>query len=92
MFWCGQGYFCAWVHYCHRPIIVTDVKTLLGKVMPKLKVNGKSATDDVIDNDLILLWSDDKRVITGTDILGRLLRGITHLDLKIVDTDNESIS
>ena len=67
-------------NFCHRPIIVTDVKTLLGKVMPKLEVNGKSATDDVIDNDLILLWSDDKRVITGTDILGRLLRGITHRD------------
>jgi metal transporter CNNM len=65
-------------NYCHRPVIVTDPKTQLGRVITKLKVNAKSATDDVIDNDLILLWSDDKRVITGTDILGRLLRGITH--------------
>ena len=25
-----------------------------------------------------LIWSDHKRVITGTDILGRLLRGISN--------------
>ena len=62
--------------YCHRPVIVTDVKTLLGKVLSKLKVNEKAGDDDVIDNDLILIWSSEKRVITGTDILGRLLHGI----------------
>ena len=64
-------------NFCHRPIIVKDVKTLLGKVLTKLKVDGVSDIDDVIDNDLILIWSGEKRVITGTDILGRLLRGIT---------------
>ena len=64
-------------YYCHRPIIVTDAKTPLGKVMPKLKANGKSEVDDVIDDDLILLWSERKRVITGADILGRLMRGVT---------------
>lgn len=64
-------------NFCHRPIIVKDVKTLLGKVLSKLKVDAVSDIDDVIDNDLILIWSDQKRVITGTDILGRLLRGIT---------------
>ena len=64
-------------NFCHRPIIVTDSKTLLGKVINKLKVVAKTEVDDVIDNDLILIWSDEKRVITGTDILGRLMRGIT---------------
>ncbi len=63
-------------HYCHRPIIVKDPETPLGNVLPKLKVHSRSAVDDVIDNDLILLWSEKKRVITGADILGRLLRGI----------------
>ncbi|MCW8900019.1 MAG: CNNM domain-containing protein [Gammaproteobacteria bacterium] len=67
--------------YCHRPIIVTDAKTLLGNVMAKLKVYPKSDVDDVIDDDLILIWTDDKRVITGADILGRLLRGIALRDL-----------
>ena len=67
--------------YCHRPIMVTDAKTLLGKVMAKLKVYPKSNVDDVIDDDLILIWSDEKRVITGSDILGRLLRGISLRDI-----------
>ena len=62
--------------FCHRPIIVQDGSTLLGKVLPRLKVYPVSPVDDVVDNDLILLWSSEKRVITGSDILGRLLRGI----------------
>ena len=66
--------------YCHRPIIVRDSRTLLGKVISALKVYPKSTVDDVIDNDLILLWAEEKRVITGADILGRLLRGIALRD------------
>ena len=35
--------------------------------------------DDVIDKDLILVWTaEERRIITGSDILGRLLRGIAH--------------
>ena len=62
--------------YSHRPVIIRDSKILLGKVIAQLKVNAKKPSDDVIVEDLILLWSNQKRVITGTDILGRLLRGI----------------
>jgi hypothetical protein len=67
--------------HCHRPIIVTDPRTLLGKVLSKLRVHPQSDLDDVIDDDLILLWSEEKRVITGADILGRLLRGIALRDI-----------
>lgn len=66
--------------YCHRPVIVKDAKTLLGKVLSELWIHPKSQVDNVIDNDLILLWSEEKRVITGTDILGRLLTGIAIRD------------
>ncbi len=62
--------------YCHRPIIVKDLHTRLGNVIWKLKVRPETAEDDVIDHDVILVWSEQKRVITGADILGRLLRGI----------------
>ncbi|MCR4290914.1 MAG: DUF21 domain-containing protein [Candidatus Scalindua sp.] len=62
--------------YCHRPIIVKDPHIELGNVILKLRVNPEAAEDDVIDNDVILVWCDEKRVITGADILGRLLRGI----------------
>lgn len=62
--------------HCHRPIVITDDATALGTVLPKLKVHPERSDDDVIDDDLIILWGDTKKVITGADILGRLLRGI----------------
>jgi hypothetical protein len=74
------------VNYCHRPIIVKEANTQLGKVLSKLRVYPISETDDVVDNDLILLWSNEKRIITGTDILGRLLRGIVLRDYSQVTT------
>ena len=76
----GEGPINPYVH-CHRPIIVTDTNTLLGKVLSKLKVYPQSDIDDVIDDDLILIWAEEKRVITGADILGRLLRGIAMRDI-----------
>lgn len=62
--------------YCHRPIVVTDESTQLGKVLPALKVHPRHAADEVIENDLILVWDRQRRVIVGTDILGRLMRDI----------------
>ncbi len=44
--------------------------------MARLRVSPERSGDDVIDEDIILYWGDEKRVITGSDILGRLLRGI----------------
>jgi len=62
--------------YCYRPIIVTDTNTILGEVLSRLRVEAEDMEDDVIDQDIILVWNDQKRIITGADILGRLLRGI----------------
>ena len=41
-----------------------------------MEVKPKHPEDDVIDNDLILVWGTQKRIITGADLLGRLLLGI----------------
>jgi hypothetical protein len=62
--------------YWHRPIVVTDPRTKLGEVIGLMKVKPEHPEDDVIDNDLILLWVKERRIITGADLLGRLLRGI----------------
>jgi len=62
--------------HCHRPIILYDKTTRLGDAIPYLRVNPTHPDDDVIDEDIIILWSDQKRIITGSDILGRLLRNI----------------
>jgi metal transporter CNNM len=64
------------LHFCHRPIVITDPETLLEQALLRLKVVPQRSGDDVIDEDLILLWGATKKVITGADILGRLLRGI----------------
>jgi hypothetical protein len=65
--------------YCHHPIIVSSPEEKIGDVLHKLKVYPVDQEDDVIDNDLILYWNKEdpeKMIITGSDILGRLLRGI----------------
>ncbi len=68
--------------HCHRPIVVTDTTMLLGKILSQFVMRPSPIPDDVIDNDLILVWSNkEKRVITGADILGRLLRGIAIRDI-----------
>jgi metal transporter CNNM len=64
----------------HRPIIVTDPGTRLDSVLGRLKVKPQRPGDDVVDDDLILVWADKKRVITGGDLLGRLLRGIAKVE------------
>jgi hypothetical protein len=63
--------------HCHRPIIVDDPKSPLGHIIARLKGSISADSDEVIDKDIVLLWTDDiKKVITGADLLGRLLRGI----------------
>jgi hypothetical protein len=63
--------------HCHRPIVVNDPNRPLGHIILSLKEGMQSLDDAAIDNDIVLLWTKDlKRVITGADLLGRLLRGI----------------
>jgi hypothetical protein len=65
--------------YCHHPIVINDPEEKIGSVLHRLKVYPQNAEDDVIDDDLILYWNredPEKIIITGSDILGRLLRGI----------------
>lgn len=63
--------------FCHRPIIIEDPALPLGDVIYQLKSGHAPKSDQVIDHDIILVWCDEqRRIITGADILGRLLKGI----------------
>ena len=65
--------------FCHRPVVIEDTQTTLATALKLLKdsQDSCSSSDDVLDDDVILVWVEgDRRVITGADILGRLLRGI----------------
>lgn len=62
--------------FCHRPIVITEKTRPLGEALAKLRFDGEIAGDDVISEDIVLLWTEVPRIITGADLLGRLLRGI----------------
>jgi metal transporter CNNM len=66
--------------YWHRPIVIRDMNARLGDVIGRMKVMQERPDDDVIENDLILVWVKRKRIITGSDLLGRLLRGIATVE------------
>ena len=60
--------------FCHRPVVEENTRVLLGKVLSQLM-----ATDDVMEYSVVLVWADQRRVITGSDILERLLQGVAPL-------------
>jgi metal transporter CNNM len=60
----------------HRPVIIPDAAHNLGSAVAAMKKKDMTEGDECIRRDIILVWGSDKRVITGADILGRLLRGI----------------
>lgn len=63
--------------HCHRPIVITDPLKPLGHIIGALKKGIESNCDAAIENDIVLLWTGErKRVITGADLLGRLFQGI----------------
>ena len=62
--------------FSHKPIVIRNSSERLGDIIHLLQLSSDNEGDDVIDQDIILLWSDVKQVITGADILGRLLQGI----------------
>lgn len=82
------------VAMCLRPLIVRDGRLPIGQVLGRLKVSPKTPEDDVIDKDVIIVWTpQEHRIITGSDILGRLLRQIvqnTHIPDNLPDADQNA--
>jgi metal transporter CNNM len=63
--------------FCHHPLVVRDASRPLGQVLSRLTVQPEAPGDDVVDRDIILVWVEGgRRIITGSDLLGRLLRRI----------------
>lgn len=62
--------------YAHCPVVTGEPDTPLGELVCLLRVRPRTDQDDVVDDDVILLWGERKRIVTGADLLGRLLRGI----------------
>ncbi len=64
------------LNYCHVPIVITDPGQSLGHILQSLRQNNSEGSDEPIDEDVVLIWGDRKKIITGADLLGRLLKGI----------------
>lgn len=62
--------------FCHRPVIVRSSDEPVGSALSKLRFSPSEQGEQIIENDIILLWSEQRRIITGNDILGRLMQGI----------------
>jgi hypothetical protein len=61
--------------FCHLPVVIRDRESPLGEAIIRLRLE-PDTSDHVLDRDIILVWGDERRLITGADILGRLLRGV----------------
>jgi metal transporter CNNM len=65
------------VDFCHIPLVFHDKKTNLGGVLEKLQGKIDKLNDMPIKKDVVLYWTpSQKKIITGADIFGRLLKGI----------------
>jgi len=63
--------------FCHRPIVVTESQTTLDDVLGEFVVEATDKDDHVVDRDVVIYWTEEeKRIVTGADIFGRLLKGI----------------
>ena len=64
--------------YCRRPLIIRDTSKTISEVITYLKSIPSDSVDEdsAIDYDAVLIWGDQPRIITGADVLGKLLTGI----------------
>ena len=63
--------------YCHSPIIYQHIGITIGAIIERLRSNINDDSDKPLKKDVALIWTADaKRIITGADLLGRLLKGI----------------
>jgi CBS domain containing-hemolysin-like protein len=69
--------------FCHPPIVVDDANETLERALTQLVVESDRHDDRVIDGEVILYWSpNSKRIVTGPDLLGRLLHGIARREFE----------
>jgi len=62
--------------FTHPLLVERNGDRRLGELLPHFKVRPSWMGDTLVGNDVIVLWNEAPRLISGTDILGRLLRGV----------------
>jgi len=68
-------------YYCIRPAFLSDPKQKLDQVLSKFVVEADARDAHTVDRDVILFHKNDSMyILTGTDILGQLLKGIATVE------------
>ena len=68
---------------CHRPVIQNNTR-----VLPDIVLSQLMATGDLTEYNVVLVRAELRRVSTGSDILERLLQGVSPLRSGFVKTKN----
>jgi len=64
-------------NYIHVPLIVRKGDTNLGAIIKEFISKTDIHSGEPVEKDIVLFWGEEsKRIITGADMLGRLLKGI----------------
>jgi metal transporter CNNM len=58
---------------------VSSGERKLGELIPRFRQYSGREGDDIVEDDVVLSWGEQPRVLTGTDIPGRLLRKIARV-------------
>ncbi len=69
--------------FCRRPLVIRDTSKTIGEIISYLKSIPSTSIDEdsAIEYDAVLIWGDQPRIITGADVLGKLLKGIKAAEL-----------
>ncbi len=63
--------------FCHRPLLIKERNTDLATLLNMFRSHLDREEDIPIQHDIALLWDDEeKKIITGADVFGKLLQGI----------------
>lgn len=62
--------------YTNVPVIIKDERGTLGEAMKRFRVDDEQLRRDMFYVNIILVWGETRRIITGKEILARLLHGI----------------
>ena len=62
--------------FCHKPFVVKNPHIPLGDILEKIPDEMDGENGITLERDLVLVWGETRRIITGSDILERLLKGI----------------
>ena len=65
-------------NYCRFPLVIRDTSKTISEVSSYLKSipTNSEVEDSAIDDHAGLIWGEKPRIISGADILGKLLKGI----------------